>query len=98
MMMSNTQPVHFITFITGQKPDHSHYWAYLAIPTDQYTLYQAAAKLGDFDLEDYAKVLAFGDGVEPPPHIKQQIYQTYKLDDDFHEKLLALRHLADDVF
>ena len=95
--MDDTDKPHFITFITGKKPDSSHYWAYLAIPTENFTLYQAAAEYGDFNLEDYATVIAFGDGQQPPEDIKQTIYNKYKLDDEFEDNLLAVRILMDEI-
>ncbi len=84
---------HFIALITGITPEDDVFWCYLAIPFDKYDAYRLAEQQGDFDLEDYGTVLAYGQGAKPPIEVKVKMREKYKLDKDFENKLAVISDL-----
>ncbi|MGH1402903.1 MAG: hypothetical protein ACRBDL_01540 [Alphaproteobacteria bacterium] len=95
---NETKTDYFIALITGITPEDKNFWAYLAIPFEMYDLYRIAEAEGDFDMEDYGKVLAFGLGNTPPKKTRQDMVEKYNLDEDFENKLATISEfLGEDI-
>lgn len=93
--MTDAQEAHFIVFLTGERPDQRPFWAYLAVPARQYDLYCAARARGDFSLEEYGTVLAYGEGLSPSIAEQNEMAIKYGLDRDFEKKLFYIKSLID---
>ena len=71
----------------GRLAEGAPFWAYMAIrPADAPHFYEARQR-GNLNLEEYGTVIAWGEGEQPPEHIKVQMHIYYGMQDDFEEQL-----------
>ncbi len=58
-----------IMCVVGKRPGGQAFWSYLAVPNDNYLLFKEAEARGNYTLDDYGTIIAYGEGSTGPPDI-----------------------------
>ena len=72
----------------GQKPDGSHFWAYMCIKPSMALSFKEARDKGNFVLEDYGTIIEWGDGQEVPEDVKIRMIAEYGANSGYESQIL----------
>jgi len=67
---------HLLYRINGQS-DGLPYWSYALIDEAKLAAFKKALATGRIHVQDFGKVLVWGEGAEPPPHVVQELKDKY---------------------
>ncbi len=81
------EEVQLIVLVTGTLEDGSAHYAYASIPPSKYQAFKNAEAVGNYDLTEYGKILAHGEGLEPPEEVKKRMEDEHGADHMFEEQL-----------
>jgi alpha/beta superfamily hydrolase len=79
-----------LVLVSGTLVDGKSHYAYASIPPTKYHAFKAAQEAGNYDLSAFGEILAHGEGLNPPPHIRQKMEEDYGANHYFEEELEAL--------
>lgn len=92
MLKKMDADVGILVLVSGTLPDGSPHYAYASIPPSKYMAFKEAEAAGNYDLARFGKILAHGEGKDPPPDVVRQMADEHgaslTFEEDF-EKFLA---------
>jgi len=77
-----------LMLIKGKRKGGGPFYAYLAVPPSKILAFKAAEAKGNYMLDDYGEILAYGDEAEPPADVVKEMQEKYGADEDFEQKVL----------
>ncbi len=77
-----------LVLVRGFSPDNKPQYAYAALPFEKYEAFKQAERSGRYDLSSFGDILAFGEGLEPPDHVKTEMQNKYGANYRFREDLI----------
>lgn len=73
MLKKMDADVGILVLVSGTLPDGSSHYAYASIPPSKYMAFKEAEAAGNYDLAEFGKILAHGEGKDPPPDVVKQM-------------------------
>ncbi len=66
--------------VDGFGPDGDKRWYYVVVDRLKQERFTQALASGNLDIEEFGKILKWGQGENPPPHIKEELKKEFDLD------------------
>jgi hypothetical protein len=70
---------HLLYLVSGKRGGKA-YWAYALIDGNKLAAFKKALAAGNIRVQDFGKVLEWGEGDAPPEQVKQSLKQRYNYD------------------
>lgn len=84
------QELQLLVLVRGELTDGSAHYAYASIPPSKYNAFKQAEAQGNYDLAQFGKILAHGQGENPPAEVQKQMEEEYGASHMFEEQLESL--------
>ncbi len=95
------EDVGILVLVQGTLPDGKSHYAYASIPPSKYMAFKEAEAAGNYDLADFGKILAHGEGVEPPSDVVKRMADehgaSHTFEEDFEAWLAEIGRAVTDV-
>jgi len=79
-----------LIFCQGVRSDGKPFWAYMNVKPSMAKSFKEAREKGDFQLEDYGTVLAYGETADVPADVRDRMSREYGASASYEEELLSL--------
>ena len=76
-----------LVLVSGTLTNGQSHYAYASIAPSKYAAFKQAEAKGDYDLAQFGKILAHGEGEEPPQEVKQQMQEEFGVNHYLEEDL-----------
>lgn len=79
-----------LTLVQGTLAGGKPHYAYVSIPPSRYAAFKTSEAAGNYDLAQFGKILAHGEGKTPPADVQKRMQDEYGANHHFEEDLAKI--------